>query len=148
MLASGLAVAAIGAGSGCGSGGGGDPSAYRASLDAACRRSFDATAALPQRQRDERLSIAAVRLEATAIGQRFRDDIAALDPPDDLRDDHDALVAASGSAPFAADADLAMVIARLESFRDRYAALGATGCMRGLDTSIASLRAPPTSTTP
>lgn len=122
---------------GCGGDDGSSAGDYRAELNAACERLAEAQARLPQLSRDEGLTIDQLRERAERDGGRFADEVDALDPPEELQDAHERLVALRDQP--APDGDLREVEAWLLGIADLYDELGAEECERGQRTSARAL---------
>ena len=100
---------------------------YRAQLDEACQILSNELTSIPQTVRDEDLTLEDADRIAAEAGLAFQDEVEALEPPEDLRETHEALLTAIAEAPpegfdFAAARDRALELSRL------FDGLGAEGC--------------------
>lgn len=102
---------------------------YRQRLDAACADLARASAQIPQEVRDRGLDLEGAAEIARRASDRYEDAVAALDPPGDLQDAHEALLDAGDSPPTADDrAALRRWTLRLAGLYDD---VGAKGCAEG-----------------
>lgn len=122
---------------GCGGDDGPSADDYRAQLNAACERLAEAQARLPELARDEGLTVDQLRERAERNGERFAEEVDALDPPEELRDAHDRLLARRDAPAPGGDAD--EVSAWLLRLADLYDELGADECERGQRASARAL---------
>jgi hypothetical protein len=113
---------------------------YRSKLTAACTTATAATAKLPSEQLAKHLSIDQLRRRADEIGHAFGSTVASLHPPASLRADQRRLLALA-RRPQPADPTRVQAIVASERMRAVYAKIGASGCVKPLDRSLARLRA-------
>jgi hypothetical protein len=128
-----LVVAGCGGG-GSSSDGGGKMSADEvvAKVEAGCVKDSAYSVWLPEHVQKEKLPIAQGRKEVEKAGDEYKAMLAALDPPDDLAEPIDALIAGPPKGP----ATKAGFKAYVRRFIALYEEIGATRCSRGLKASL------------
>lgn len=115
---------------------------YQERLDAACQRLQELNMTLPQKVRDEHLTLEEAGRLGEGYGEEFRADVEELTPPDSLRDAHERLLELGDRPPPGDDLDAlrAQVLAVAELYDD----LGAARCEQGQRATLEQLasRAP------
>jgi hypothetical protein len=124
-----LIVLAAGALAACGGGSELSAGDYRAELDTACERLQRQNLTLPQKVRDEQLTLTQASTVAQRYGEEFRETIDALDPPGELSDAHERLLEFGERNPPGGD-DVAAFRRWVLELADLYRDLGADGCER------------------
>jgi hypothetical protein len=103
---------------------------YAERLEAACAEQRQTMEGLPQKMRDEDLTVKDATALAARASEQYEDKLEELDPPGDLEDAHEALLDAGNAPPPSSEDRPAMERWSLR-FAELYEELGAERCAEG-----------------
>ena len=112
---------------------------YRSQLNAACTTLFDGLEGLSAAAVDEDLDIDEIEQRSDEIAADFETTVGALEPPEELADAHETMVALGGQAP-PDDAEREEFAEYQQENLDAFEALGADECAAGERKAIEQLQ--------